>query len=105
MASDESIAIRKAIAQTRIDFAAGKLAKALGFSVKEAALAPRHKDPAIQVAVHLEAIALFLEAAADKAAKAQPRPPGDALVTPEEAAAAVAKVASGSLLKKEEEEA
>lgn len=70
MATAVSIAIRKADAQARIQKASAKLAKAHGMEGVD--LAPRAKDPDIQAAMTLEAVADFLEQLAKPVAVPEP---------------------------------
>lgn len=62
MATPVSIAIRRDTAQARIQAASMTLAAAHGMG--DVDLAPRHKQPEIQAAMTLEAVADFLEALA-----------------------------------------
>lgn len=77
MATAVSIAIRRDAAQQRIQAAAITLAER--YDVGEVDLAPRHKQPAIQEVMTLEAVVDFLEAVANQvpeaAAVAEPSKP------------------------------
>lgn len=75
MATPVSIAIRRDAAQVRIQAASMALADQHGMDAVD--LAPRHKQPEIQNAMALEAVADFLEALATAEAKpaALPEPP------------------------------
>jgi len=75
MATAVSIAIRRDAAQVRIQAASMALATQHGMGAVD--LAPRHKQPDIQAAMTLEAVADFLEAlvAAEAKPAAQPEPP------------------------------
>ena len=65
MATAVSIAIRKAEAQERIQQASVELAAKYGAGQVD--LAPRHKQPAVEEVLRLEAIAAFLEQLAEAA--------------------------------------
>jgi hypothetical protein len=65
MATASSIAIRRDAAQERIQAASIELAAKYG--VGEADLSPRHKQPAIEEVLRMEAIASFLEQLAEAA--------------------------------------
>lgn len=65
MATAVSIAIRKADAQERVRQASIELAAKYGAGQVD--LAPRHKQPAVEEVLRLEAIASFLEQLAEAA--------------------------------------
>lgn len=73
MATAVSIAIRRDVAQSRIQSAAITLASQNG--IKQVDLAPQHKQAAIQEVLTLEAVADFLETLATQSiAEAVPEP-------------------------------